>query len=76
MGNSALSNLNSNEKKYFNQLKIKIDKATNYKALKTSESTTPNLNVVSANNINYMVINKISSELKNKIKSRKRKNEE
>ena len=76
MGNSALSNLDPQEKKYFNLLKQKIDQATNYKALKTKEPTGPTLNQITTNNINYMTINKISSDLKSKIKGRKRKNQE
>jgi hypothetical protein len=76
MGNSALSNLNPQEKKYFNILKQKIDEATNYKVLKTKESTSPTLNQVNTNNVNYMAINKISSDLKNKIKGKKRKYQE
>lgn len=76
MGNSALSNLNEQEKKLFNALKSKIDKATDYKTLKTKETTSPTLNQVNANNINFLAINKISSELKSKIKQKKTKNNE
>ena len=76
MGNSALSNLNPQEKKFFNTLKNKIDAATNYKNLKSKEKLGPTLNQVNVSNINFPAINKISSELKSKIKLKKRRNEE
>lgn len=76
MGNTALSNLNQQEKKVFNVLKSKIDSATNYKQLKTSERATPTLDQTNVSNINFPAINKISSDLKTKIKQKKRKNEE
>jgi hypothetical protein len=76
MGNSALSNLNAQEKKIFQVIKSKIDSATNYKKLKIRERTSPTLDQANVSDINFPAINKISSELKIKIKQKKRKNEE
>lgn len=76
MGNSALSNLNPQEKRHFNSLKLKIDNATNYKNLTTTQTRSPSLNNENVSNIKFPTINKISSELKIQIKQKKRKNQE
>ena len=76
MGNSALSNLNEKDKKLFNSLKSKIDKATNYKALRTKESPSPTLSPASAGSIDFLSVNKVSSELKAKIKHKQAKSTE
>lgn len=76
MGNSALSNLNPQEKKYFNTLKSRIDNATNYKTLSIKQNESPSFNNGNVSNIKFPTINKISSELKIQIKQKKRKNQE
>lgn len=78
MGGSL--SLSENEKKYYNELKKKIDASTNYKKLfipdPNNKSIPLNINQIEVGNLKTKEINSTCQELKQKLVKKDKKPEE